>query len=274
MVPRAPQGTLVTPLARRLAALTGVDLSAAEASVRARSGRRVRAADITAMRETPQPSPASGKPRPVPPLVAAGAPLVAQSVEADFSAAESALAAVGGSRSPELAHLAILARAVCLAIAEFPLVNSSVDAGRLIVHGRIDLLLQLSRPDETPAGRVITDAARLKADRIYALLTDPAAPPDRPTYAIEAFSATGRIDTAPLPTVPAAAVLAADRVRRRAVVRNVAGSDVMTIRPVMLLTQRFDHRAFDGAYSASFLGGICRHLAGHDWAHEIAPPGR
>jgi pyruvate dehydrogenase E2 component (dihydrolipoamide acetyltransferase) len=46
--------------------------------------------------------------------------------------------------------------------------------------------------------------------------------------------------------------------------------DAIEIRPVGVLAQCFDHRAFDGAYSAAFLRRVQDILEQADFADELA----
>jgi 2-oxoglutarate dehydrogenase E2 component (dihydrolipoamide succinyltransferase) len=53
------------------------------------------------------------------------------------------------------------------------------------------------------------------------------------------------------------------------VVETAAG-DAIAIRPVGVLAQCFDHRAFDGAYSAAFLGRVRQLLERGEFGGELA----
>ena len=44
----------------------------------------------------------------------------------------------------------------------------------------------------------------------------------------------------------------------------------MAVRMIGMVGQSFDHRAFDGAYSAAFLSTLKRILEQRDWADELA----
>jgi pyruvate/2-oxoglutarate dehydrogenase complex dihydrolipoamide acyltransferase (E2) component len=54
------------------------------------------------------------------------------------------------------------------------------------------------------------------------------------------------------------------------VVVESAEGDSIAIRPVGVVAQSFDHRAFDGAYSAAFLARLKNVLETRDWAGELA----
>ena len=51
--------------------------------------------------------------------------------------------------------------------------------------------------------------------------------------------------------------------------KPVVVGDAVVVRPVGVLAQSFDHRAFDGAYSAAFLRKVKQTLEGRDWAADL-----
>ena len=61
--------------------------------------------------------------------------------------------------------------------------------------------------------------------------------------------------------------------KKQPVAIEVDGSDVVVVRPVGMLEQSFDHRAFDGAYSAAFLAKLKQVIETRDWASELALAG-
>ena len=61
------------------------------------------------------------------------------------------------------------------------------------------------------------------------------------------------------------AILSTDAVTRK----PVAHGDAVAIHPVGVLAQSFDHRAFDGAYSAAFLRKVKQTLEERDWAADL-----
>ena len=61
-----------------------------------------------------------------------------------------------------------------------------------------------------------------------------------------------------------------DGVRKKPVVVEEADGDAIAIRPVGVLAQSFDHRAFDGAYSAAFLHEVKEILEQRDWVGDLS----
>ena len=75
----------------------------------------------------------------------------------------------------------------------------------------------------------------------------------------------------PIINQPQVAILATDAIRKRpVVVEGPDGEDAIAIHPVGVLTLTWDHRAFDGAYAASFLHAVREILETHDWDAELA----
>jgi 2-oxoglutarate dehydrogenase E2 component (dihydrolipoamide succinyltransferase) len=197
-------------------------------------------------------------------------PHVLQAVEVDFHAVERLRGAAGEAfRAREgfaLGYLPFVARAVCQAIPEFPHVNASVRVDALIVHHRVHLGIAVDLDRQGLVVPVVKDAGgktvRALAVEIHRL-ADRArrgqlTPDDvtEGTYTISNSGPFGTLITAPIIHQPQVAILSTDGVRKRPVVieRSAAdGGDAIEIRPVGVLAQCFDHRAFDGAYSAAFL---------------------
>ena len=57
--------------------------------------------------------------------------------------------------------------------------------------------------------------------------------------------------------------------RKKPVVIEAPDGDSIAIRPGGVLAQSFDHRAFDGAYSAAFLNRLREILEQTDWSAEL-----
>ena len=74
----------------------------------------------------------------------------------------------------------------------------------------------------------------------------------------------------PIINQPQVAILSTDRVSRQpAGVTDSEGHESPEIRSIGILALAWDHRAFDGAYAASFLGRIRDLIEGTDWESEI-----
>lgn len=213
----------------------------------------------------------------------ATSPHTLQAMEVDFHAVEKARRSFGAQwQAREGFHLTILpfiARAVCESIRQFPYVNASFGNDELIVHKRTHLGIAVDLNLEGLAVTVIRDAHERNL-RSLAVETHRLADnarrgklvPDEltgGTYTISNSGSFGTFFSAPIINQPQVAILSTDGVRKKPWVIETPDCDAIEIRPIGVLAQSFDHRAFDGAYSASFL----RHLKGvietTDWLLEL-----
>ena len=75
------------------------------------------------------------------------------------------------------------------------------------------------------------------------------------TFTITNAGGYGTVVTGPIINPPQVAILSTDGVRMRpSAIADGDGSWSVGIRPIGNLSLSFDHRAFDGAYAAAFLG--------------------
>ncbi len=285
---RDAAGRPLSPAVRRLIAEHGLDAAAISGGgADGRVTRRDVERHIADARADAAPTPESADAASVIPLSAmrkriaahmlrskATSPHVLQAVEVDFHAVE---AARGGH-----SYLPFVARALCRAIADFPHVNASIAGEDLIVHHRVHLGIAVDlgpgglvapvvRGAETMGVTALAEAIAAVAARARA---GALAPDDLAggTYTISNSGTFGTLITAPIINQPQVAILSTDGVRKRPVVVSGPAGDAIAIRPVGVLAQSFDHRAFDGAYSAGFLGRLREILEGTDWAAEADRP--
>jgi 2-oxoglutarate dehydrogenase E2 component (dihydrolipoamide succinyltransferase) len=179
-----------------------------------------------------------------------------------------------------LTYLPFVSRAVVDALAEFPNVNSSVGEDVLVVHHDINLGIAVDLDFDGLLVPVIhnADGKRLRAlareisalagkARAKKLTMDDIA---GGTFTITNPGPFGSLLTVPVINQPQVAILSTDGVRKRPVVVETAeGTDAIAIHPVGNLVLSWDHRAFDGAYAAAFLGRIKEILETRDWAAEL-----
>jgi 2-oxoglutarate dehydrogenase E2 component (dihydrolipoamide succinyltransferase) len=178
-----------------------------------------------------------------------------------------------------LTYLPFIARAVCLALAEFPRVNASFDEDRLILHRDVNLGIAVDLGHDGLVVPVVAHADEMNAAGLAKAIARQVekarqgglAPADVTggTYTISNNGSFGTLMTAPIINVPQVAVLSTDAVRKRPVVLESEDGDAMAVRPVGVIGQSFDHRAFDGAYSAAFLRRLKAILETRDWAAEF-----
>jgi 2-oxoglutarate dehydrogenase E2 component (dihydrolipoamide succinyltransferase) len=206
-------------------------------------------------------------------------PHVLQAVEVDFQSVDRARLARAESWKAEegwaLTYLPFVAFAVCRALPDFPAVNASFDGDALVLHRRINLGIAVDLGGEGLIVPVVKDAAGKSlpdlARDIYSVSEKARAgrlaPDDvtEATYTLSNSGSFGTLLTAPIINPPQVAILSTDAVTNK----PVADGNGVAIHPVGVLAQSFDHRAFDGAYSAAFLRKVKQTLEGRDWAADL-----
>jgi 2-oxoglutarate dehydrogenase E2 component (dihydrolipoamide succinyltransferase) len=213
----------------------------------------------------------------------ATSPHVLQAIDADFSAIDRVRLAKRDEWKAEngysLSYLPFVARAVCLAIPEFPRVNGSVDGDALLVHKAINLAIAVDLNFEGLVAPVVTDAAELKVLQLatkFHELGDKAKAGKLTadelqggTYTLSNPGPFGTLFTAAIINQPQVAILSMDAVKKRPVVIEAESGDSIEIHPVGILAHTFDHRAIDGAYSAAFLNRLKTIIEQSDWSEEL-----
>jgi len=216
----------------------------------------------------------------------ATSPHVLQAVEADFVRIERARKAHGEAWKARegfsLTYLPFLARAVCRAIGDFPNINASIEGDNLVVHGRINLGIAVDLGFEGLMVPVVKDAHTKNVAGLALAIRDLSTrardgklmPDDltEGTYTLSNSGPFGTLITAPVINQPQVAILSTDGVRKKPVViESPDGSDgdMIGIRPIGVIAQSFDHRAFDGAYSAAFLNRLREIVETTDWSAEL-----
>ena len=292
---RDAQGKPLSPVVRRLIAEHGLDPAAIKGT--GANGRIARRDVLAVIGEQPTPRPAAiGPASEIVPLSrirrqigehmvrsTATSPHVLQAVEVDFHAVEGARQTMREAwRSREgfgLSYLPFVAQAVAAAIAEFPHVNASIDGDNLVLHRRVNLGIAVDLGFEgliVPVlkdiqVRTLADIARGINDLATRAREKRLSPDDlsEGTYTLSNSGPYGTLITAPIINQPQVAILSTDGVRKRPVVIEAADGDAIAIRPVGVLSQCFDHRAFDGAYSAAFLHRVGEVLETRDWSAAL-----
>jgi len=300
---RDPRGQPLSPVVRRLLGEHGLDAAAIAGS--GRDGR-IKRDDVLAAVSSRGPAPSAAKAPPAPVKAPAGgqviplskirkltgahmvaskatSPHVLQAVEADFVRIERARKAHGEAWKARegfgLTYLPFLARAVCRAIGDFPHINASIDGDNLVVHGRVNLGIAVDLGFEGLMVPVVKDAHTRNVAGLALAIRDLSTrardgrltPDDltEGTYTLSNSGPFGTLITAPVINQPQVAILSTDGVRKKPVVIESEDGDMIGIRPVGVIAQSFDHRAFDGAYSAAFLGRLREIVETTDWSAEI-----
>jgi pyruvate/2-oxoglutarate dehydrogenase complex dihydrolipoamide acyltransferase (E2) component len=208
---------------------------------------------------------------------------VLQAVEVDFSGVEAARGALKKAwkerEETSLTYLPFIARAVALALPDFPHLNAHVEGDSLTVYKAINLSVAVDLDRGGLVAPVIKDAATLRVPdlaraiaRIAARARTNALKPDdmtEGTYSLTNNGSFGTFITAPVINQPQVAILSVDGVHRRPWVVADDRGERIEIRPVGVLAHSFDHRAVDGAYSGAYLRRVKQILEAHEWIGEF-----
>jgi len=302
---KGPLDIRITPLARRLIAQNRLDAGHLAAAVKARGGWRIGKDEVLQALAAADLRPAPAAQREAPTLTTADRteplnrvrkrtaehlayawttiPHVAQGMEIDFARiARLRDKSKDGFRERfgvGLTFLPFIARALCLAIRDFPRVNARLDNGALVVRGEVHLGIAIDLDHEGLVVPVIHHADGLTVGGLAKAIDRAAqkaragalAPGDFEdgTYTITNNGNNGTLFTTPIINAPQVAILSTDAIRRRPLVVADEDGERVAIRPLGMLTQSFDHRAFDGAYAASFLGRMKAILETRDWTADL-----
>ena len=157
-----------------------------------------------------------------------------------------------------LGFMSFFAKAVCVALKEFPAVNASINGDEIIYHDYVDISIAVS----TPKGLVvpvIRNAESLTMHQIEAEVSRLATRGRDGKLSIEemtggTFTITnggvfGSMLSTPIINAPQSGILGMHNIVERPVVK---GGEVV-VRPIMYLALSYDHRIVDGRESVSFL---------------------
>src|SRR3984885_8100486 len=208
---------------------------------------------------------------------------VLQAVEVDFSGVDAARGALKKAwkqrENTSLTYLPFVARAVALALPEYPHLNAHVTGDSLTVYRSINLSIAvdiergglLAPVIKNVASLQVPDIARLIA-RIAERARSNALKPDdmtEGTYSLTNNGSFGTFITALVINQPQVAILSIDGVHRRPWVVADEKGERIEVRPVGVLAHSFDHRALDGAYSAAYLRRLKQIIESREWADEF-----
>ncbi len=175
-------------------------------------------------------------------------------------------------RGVNLTYLAFVAEATVAALAEFPILNASVDGDEIVNHDDVNLGIAVALEDGLVVP-VIHQAQRLSLEGLAAAIGDVAArarerrlEPDDVhggTFTITNPGQFGALLATPIINQPQAAILDLEAVVKRPVVVESDDGDAVAIRPMTNLCMSWDHRALDGMVAARFLGWVKDRLEGY-----------
>jgi pyruvate/2-oxoglutarate dehydrogenase complex dihydrolipoamide acyltransferase (E2) component len=210
-------------------------------------------------------------------------PHVFQAIEVDFTGVERARKthreAFQEAHGFSLTYLPFIARATCLAISAYPQINARFDGNALTISLNVNLGIAVDLdhnglvvPVVREAGELtligLTKAMRRQIDKAKA---GKLSPDDLSggTYSISNNGVFGTTFTTPIINAPQVGILSIDAIRLKPAVVSTQEGDFVAPRMIGMIGQSFDHRAFDGAYSAAFLSRLKEILETRNWDEEF-----
>ena len=304
-----PQDSYVTPIVRKLASDLGVNLATVKGTG---IGGRIRREDVEAAAKTVE-APAAMSAAPAAPRVSvpvAASPLrgttvtmsrlrkviAARMVESLAVSAQlttvievdvtkiarlrdRAKASFEAREGVKLSFLPFFAVAVCEALKQHPVLNSSVEGDQIIYHGAehlgiaVDTERGLLVPVIANAGDLNMGGVARKIADLAARTRDNKVNPDElsgGTFTLTNTGSRGALFDTPIINQPQVAILGLGAVvKRPMVVRGEDGGETIAIRSMVYLGLSYDHRVVDGADAARFLVTLKDRLEGGAFESDL-----
>ena len=307
-----PVDAYVTPLVRKLANELGVNL----ANVKGTGiGGRIRREDVEALSKPAAPTysapaPAAAAPSAARPATVAVSPLrgttvtmsrlrkviaarmveslqvsaqLTTVVEVDVTKIsrlrDKAKASFEAREGVKLSFLPFFAVAVCEALKQHPVLNSSVEGDQITYHGAehlgvaVDTERGLLVPVIANAGDLNMGGIARKISDLAARTRDNKVTPDElggGTFTLTNTGSRGALFDTPIINQPQVAILGLGAVvKRPMVVRGEDGGETIAIRSMVYLGLSYDHRVVDGADAARFLVTLKERLEGGAFESDL-----
>ena len=169
--------------------------------------------------------------------------------------------------------------AAAAALAEFPLVNSSVDNDKIILRKNINIGIAVAKNDGNLIVPVIKNAEQKnlvgltkELNRLADAARSNKLNPDEiqgGTFTITNFGTFRNLMGTPIINQPQVAILATGSIEKKPAVLGLPTGDAIVIRHKMFLSLSYDHRVVDGALGGEFLRKIADNLEKFDINRSI-----
>jgi 2-oxoglutarate dehydrogenase E2 component (dihydrolipoamide succinyltransferase) len=173
----------------------------------------------------------------------------------------------------------IFIEAVCKALRDFPMVNSSVDGTNIILKKYIHIGMAAALPSGNLIVPVIKNADMLNIAGLAKMVNELARrarenklKPDEiegGTFTVSNVGTFGNVMGTPVILQPQVAILATGVIRKKPVVIETAEGDTIGIRNMMFLSHSYDHRIIDGAQGGSFVRKVADYLERFNMDRDI-----
>jgi len=174
----------------------------------------------------------------------------------------------------KLTFMPFFIEAAAAALAEFPMVNSSVDGEKIILRKNINVGIAVAKNDGNLIVPVIknTEQKNLvgltkELNRLAGAARSNKLNPDEiqgGTFTITNFGTFRNLMGTPIINQPQVAILATGSIEKKPAVMELPTGDAIMIRHKMFLSLSYDHRVVDGALGGAFLRKIADKLENFD----------
>ena len=192
---------------------------------------------------------------------------------------ERAKASFEAREGVKLSYLPFFAVAVCEALKQHPVLNSSVEGDQITYHGTehlgiaVDTERGLLVPVIANAGDLNMGGIARKISELAARTRDNKVTPDElggGTFTLTNTGSRGALFDTPIINQPQVAILGLGAVvKRPMVVRGEDGGETIAIRSMVYLGLSYDHRVVDGADAARFLVTLKERLEGGAFESDL-----
>jgi 2-oxoglutarate dehydrogenase E2 component (dihydrolipoamide succinyltransferase) len=173
----------------------------------------------------------------------------------------------------------IFIEAVCKALRDFPIVNSSVEGTKIIVKKDLNIGMAAALPSGNLIVPVLKGADLLSLQGLTRKVNDLAnrarlnqLKPDEVqggTFTLTNVGIFGNVMGTPIINQPQVAIMAAGVIKKKPAVMETEFGDVIAVRHMMFLSMSYDHRVVDGMMGGSFLRKVADYLEGFDVNRSI-----
>ncbi len=164
--------------------------------------------------------------------------------------------------------------AVARALADFPMVNVSVDGDKILVRKSINIGMAAAMPNGNLIVPVIKGADQLNLVGLTRQVNDLAnrarqnkLKPEEiqgGTFTLTNVGTFGNVMGTPIINQPQVAILAVGAIRKKPAVVETPYGDLIAVRHLMFLSLSYDHRVVDGMLGGSFLRRVGDYLEAFD----------
>ena len=179
----------------------------------------------------------------------------------------------------KLSFMPFFAVAVCEALKQHPVLNSSVEGDQIIYHGAEHLAIAVDTergllvPVIHNAGDLNMGGVARKIADLAARTRDNKVTPDElggGTFTLTNTGSRGALFDTPIINQPQVAILGLGAiVKRPMVVKGEDGGETIAIRSMVYLALSYDHRVVDGADAARFLVTLKERLEGGSFESDL-----